>query len=116
MCSFNNLIKVTDRYFYGVAANAKEAPTVEEFKKVELSNLRSAQKDRCSGLRSGKQIPSSSCLITLAPELDGPLHLIYVISKLQHCRGLEADVLMLVYIATICVVMIICYLKYKVVI
>ncbi|KAJ8400031.1 hypothetical protein AAFF_G00400700 [Aldrovandia affinis] len=86
--SFSELVKATARHLHGAAADEEETPTAEKFKEAELSILRSAQRDsfpeevRC--LAAGKPVPSSSCLVTLAPEYDVSLRLIRVDSDLKH--------------------------------
>ncbi|KAJ8366331.1 hypothetical protein AAFF_G00361240 [Aldrovandia affinis] len=95
--SFSELVKATARHLHGAAADEEETPTAEKFKEAELSILRSAQRDsfpeevRC--LAAGKPVPSSSCLITLAPEYDVSLRLIRVGGRLRRCQELEPDVI-----------------------
>lgn len=95
--TFSDLVKATAGYLHGAAADAKGTPTAEEFKEAELSILRSAQRDSFSEevqcLAAGKQVPSSSCLITLAPEYDASFQLIRVGGRLRRCQDLEDDVI-----------------------
>ncbi|KAJ8415881.1 hypothetical protein AAFF_G00404380 [Aldrovandia affinis] len=94
--SFSELVKATARHLHGAAADEEETYG-RKFKEAELSILRSAQRDsfpeevRC--LAAGKPVPSSSCLITLAPEYDVSLQLIRVGGCLRRCQELEPDVI-----------------------
>ncbi|KAJ8351045.1 hypothetical protein AAFF_G00158550 [Aldrovandia affinis] len=95
--SFSELVKATARHLHGAAADEEETPTAEKFKEAELSILRSAQRDsfpeEVQCLAAGKPVPSSSCLITLAPEYDVSLRLIRVGGRLRRCQELEPDVI-----------------------
>lgn len=70
--TFSGLVKVTAGTLHGAAADDNGTPTAEEFKEAELIILQFAQRDilreevKC--LAAGKQVPSSSSLIT--PEYD----------------------------------------------
>lgn len=93
--SLSELVKATARYLHGAATDVEENHTAEEFKEAELSILRSVQRDsfpeEVQCLATGKPIPSSSCLITLAPEYDATLQLIRVGGRLRLCQDLEHD-------------------------
>ncbi|KAE8291494.1 hypothetical protein D5F01_LYC11102 [Larimichthys crocea] len=90
--TFSELVKATAGHLHGAAADAKGTPTAEEFKEAELRILQSAQRDsfpeerQC--LAAGKQVPSSSCLLTLAPEYDSTFQLIRVGGRLRRCQDL----------------------------
>lgn len=95
--SYSELVKATTRCLHGAAADAEETPTAEQFKEAEVSILRSAQRDNFSEevqcLAAGKPVPSSSSLITLAPEYDESIQLIRVGGRLRRCQDLENDVI-----------------------
>lgn len=81
--TFSELVKATARYLHEAAPDASGTPTAEEFKEAEVSILRSAQRDsfpdEVQCLAAGKQVPSSSCLNTLAQEYDASFQLIRVV-------------------------------------
>lgn len=93
--TFGELVNYCRVFLYGVAADATGTPTAEEFKEVELSILQSTQRDSFPGevrcLATGKQVPSSSCLIALAAEYDASVW-VWVGGRLQRGQDLEDDV------------------------
>lgn len=95
--TFSDLVKATTEYLHGAAAGAQGTPTAEEFQRVELSILQSAQRDsfpeEVQCLAAGKQVPSSSSLVTLAPAYDTSSQLIRVGGRLRRCQDLEEDVI-----------------------
>lgn len=72
-------------------------PTAESFRQAELSLFRQVQSDclpeEFALISSQKPIPSSSRLITLAPEYDPETQLIRVGGRLRHCESLSSDTL-----------------------
>lgn len=87
--SFAELLTETAKRLHGAAADPGGSPTVENFKEAELSLLRAAQlecfPEEVDCLMTGKGIPSSSRLLTLAPEMDKSLQLIRVGGRLRRC-------------------------------
>ncbi|XP_077371637.1 uncharacterized protein LOC144015480 [Festucalex cinctus] len=92
---FQELLEATVRASHGAATDSK--PTAESFRQAELSLLRQIHSD-CfpedfALLSSQKSIPSSSRLLTLAPEYDPETHLIRVRGRLRHCESISPDTL-----------------------
>ncbi|XP_028314116.1 uncharacterized protein LOC114470250 [Gouania willdenowi] len=93
--NFQELLKATVRACHGAATDSK--PTAESFKEAELSLIKQVQRDcfpeEFALISSQKPIPSSSRLITLAPEYDSETQLIRVGGRLRRCESLSSDTL-----------------------
>lgn len=94
--TYQELLKATTQLPHG-AASSTDPPAAADFQKAELALLRHAQMESFPGesalLKSGKAIPSSSRLLTLAPEYDESSDLIRVGGRLRRCDSLGPEVL-----------------------
>ncbi|KAL3979043.1 ATP-binding cassette, subfamily B (MDR/TAP), member 9 [Sarotherodon galilaeus] len=94
--TYEELLKATARLMHG-AANDTSHPDADDFQKAELALLRHSQMEsfprEFTLLKSEKLIPSSSRLITLAPEYDKASDLIRVGDRLRRCESLSPEVL-----------------------
>lgn len=92
--TFQELLEATARVLDGVAS--EKSPTADDYHKAELALFRQAQvesfPEEMMLLKSGKALPSTSRVLTLAPEYDQTLDLIRVGGRLRRCESLGPDV------------------------
>ncbi|XP_047213499.1 uncharacterized protein LOC124863241 [Girardinichthys multiradiatus] len=93
--TFQELLEATTRALHGAASGTP--PTAEDYHNAELALLRHAQKENfpeeMASLKSDKALPSTSRVLTLAPEYDHTAGLIRVGGRLRRCESLSSDVL-----------------------
>lgn len=94
--TYQELLEATTQSLHGAAA-LTDRPAADDFQKAELALLRHAQAESFPGefalLKAEKAIPSSSRLLTLAPEYDTSSDLIRVGGRLRRCDSLSSEVL-----------------------
>lgn len=92
--SFQALLEATALAAHGAASGA---PTADDYREARNILLQQAQldsfKEEFNCLKSGKQVPPSSRLSCLAPELDHTCQLIRVGGRLRRADQLDIDVL-----------------------
>lgn len=90
--TYGKLLEATTLSKHGAAEGN---PSASDFKEAEISLLQRAQQDcfatDVAHLRSGKAVPCSSRLVTLAPEFDDTTQLIRVGGRLRHSTLLDQD-------------------------
>lgn len=96
LLNYQELLKATAQSLHG-AATITDPLAADDFQRAEHTLLRHAQMESFPGefalLRAGNTIPSSSRLLTLAPEYDKASDLIRVGDRLRRCDVLSPEVL-----------------------
>ncbi|XP_039539859.1 uncharacterized protein LOC120487658 [Pimephales promelas] len=93
--TFEDLLEATSKSLHG-AAFQSSALSADDYGEAELRILQRAQydsfPDEVKCLKAGKALPSSSRLLSLAPEYDVSMGLIRVGGRLRRSTSLEEDV------------------------